>query len=444
VDTFPIEVFATGTWGGRTWTDADLDAMAANFSKLAGHIKPPLKLGHSDKQILGQKDGQPALGWIAGLQRVGSKLMASVQDVPDVLKSLIQKRRYARVSSEIYPKWDMTSWEKNLQSGVTGPVLSAVALLGADIPEVKTLEDLGRLLATEGLTFTECTLAEGAEAVLSGVEGASVPSPPVAGTSLFEGLQDALFVSASSGSGVYGIPSIHQIEATVRRILAETSAHPRTLGVVTEDTTKGSPTMTAEDKAVLLDELKATALAEATALIEAERLKMSEQAKQTDAEIKRLSEENAASRLREQDAARKALRLEAERFAEGHATGKTPRFANPTQTALAGRLFEALASPDVVLTTDEATTLKLSETKDHTARDLFVAFVQAMPSLAPLTQTLSTGGVTKAGGDDPAVILKQVAADHKLNLSNPDERERAIVLMNEQHPNVIPDYRVTH
>lgn len=150
-----MEVFATGMWADREWTTADLDSMVANYAKLAASIKPPVKLGHDDKQILAQKDGQPALGWVAGLRRAGNKLVAKIADMPKAIKDLVSQGRYKRVSAEIYPFFEEHSAEQNLNSGAKGAVLAGLALLGADVPEVKTLEDLPRLLAMEGTVFSE-------------------------------------------------------------------------------------------------------------------------------------------------------------------------------------------------------------------------------------------------------------------------------------------------
>lgn len=146
-----MEVFATGQHGGMEWTADDLSEIAGNFAKLREYIKPALKLGHTNK-ILAEDDGQPALGWIDSLEVVGNKLVANAKHVPTILREAIAKKRYARVSSELYPKFELTAAEKNLKTGVTGKVLSGVALLGAAVPAVKNLADLQAFLASEGIT----------------------------------------------------------------------------------------------------------------------------------------------------------------------------------------------------------------------------------------------------------------------------------------------------
>jgi len=135
-----VEIFEAGRHLGETWDEQDLDEMVRNFERAKERgVKPPLKLGHDEEQqFLRQGDGQPALGWVARLKRVGRKLLADFRDVPQALVNLIAKRRYARISSEIYRNFD----------GL-GRTLAAVALLGADVPVVKTLEDLDKALASE-------------------------------------------------------------------------------------------------------------------------------------------------------------------------------------------------------------------------------------------------------------------------------------------------------
>jgi len=129
---FDAEIFSVGTWNGDKYTVADLDDIVDNFSKLKGIVKPPVKLGHNEEQMA---DGNPALGWAAGLKRVGEKLIASLKDVPDIVYRAIKQGLYKRVSSEIF-------WNYKHEGNIFKRVLAGVALLGADIPAVTNLEDL--------------------------------------------------------------------------------------------------------------------------------------------------------------------------------------------------------------------------------------------------------------------------------------------------------------
>jgi hypothetical protein len=134
------EIFSTGTWNGDTFTEQDLHELAANFDRMRGDLKPPLKFGHDEGQTLtGQSDGDPALGWVEALRVTGGKLIATFAGVPEVVYQAIRQGRYRRVSSEIY---------FNLRRGgeTLGKVLKAVALLGADLPAVTNLRDLAAYL----------------------------------------------------------------------------------------------------------------------------------------------------------------------------------------------------------------------------------------------------------------------------------------------------------
>src|SRR3989304_8867047 len=60
------EIFSAGTWNGETFTPEDLEEIARNFELLREVLSPPLKFGHDAEQtLLGQADGDPALGWAA-------------------------------------------------------------------------------------------------------------------------------------------------------------------------------------------------------------------------------------------------------------------------------------------------------------------------------------------------------------------------------------------
>jgi len=133
------EIFATGIWNGDKYTEKDIDEMVRAFEELKDRRDFPLKLGHTDKQKLLQKDGLPAAGWITKLKRVGKKLVATFSKVPKLIKDLIERRAYKNVSAEIW--WNY----KDRNSGRLYPrLLSAVALLGGDIPAVQGLADFGK------------------------------------------------------------------------------------------------------------------------------------------------------------------------------------------------------------------------------------------------------------------------------------------------------------
>lgn len=139
------EIAAAGRWnsmsaGWVTITEKHLNSIASAFTALRDKVKPPLKLGHNDKQPM--TDGKPALGWVTDVWVEGKKLMAKFSDVPDVLYDAIKAKRYRRVSVELDRGVEVAGKRHDY-------VLSAVGLLGADIPAIDTLADLQTYLTEE-------------------------------------------------------------------------------------------------------------------------------------------------------------------------------------------------------------------------------------------------------------------------------------------------------
>lgn len=137
-----VEIFSIGTWNGDTYTQADLDMMVHAFAKTSNTLRPPLKLGHDDDQKLVQKDGLPAAGWIGNLYSQGGKLIADFIDIPSKIYDLLVKGSYRKVSSEIL-------WNADLNGDHYSRMLSAVALLGADMPAVTNLQDIMSMYAVK-------------------------------------------------------------------------------------------------------------------------------------------------------------------------------------------------------------------------------------------------------------------------------------------------------
>lgn len=153
-----VEIFATGRWKGNkdiTVTSADLDDMLSSFADLSAQVsgyKPFLKLGHQEQQkYFGQKTGAPNLGFVERIWREGEKILADFGNVPDGLLALIEQRRYNTVSIEMYPSVEHEG--KTFKN-----VLTAVAILGAELPAVKGLKELAESLFAE----TELVFGDGA------------------------------------------------------------------------------------------------------------------------------------------------------------------------------------------------------------------------------------------------------------------------------------------
>ncbi|MDD4985108.1 MAG: phage protease [Dehalococcoidales bacterium] len=152
VDINGVEIMATGTWQGANGeariTEKDLENMVSAFADLTGNknlnYEPPVKLGHTEKQKLIQEDGLPAAGWIKSVKKVGGKLVADLKDVPKKIAELMQAGAYKKRSAEFYRNYEIGGRKYPI-------VLKALALLGADIPAVKTISDIKALYTSEAL-----------------------------------------------------------------------------------------------------------------------------------------------------------------------------------------------------------------------------------------------------------------------------------------------------
>lgn len=139
------EVFAVGKWNGYSVTLDILNEMVNNFSRLSEVLDVPLKLGHNDEQKM--TDGEPALGWVEKIWVEGEKLFAKFTDLPDLIYEAIDKKRYRNVSIEAL-------FDVNYKGVDYGTVLTAVALLGTDLPAVNTLKDLKAYMTANNLAFS--------------------------------------------------------------------------------------------------------------------------------------------------------------------------------------------------------------------------------------------------------------------------------------------------
>jgi len=135
-----VEIFATGRWNGLPFTQEDLDVMVKAFNDLQEVQDVPLKFGHNEEQKM--TDGQPALGWVDSVWTESGKLFAKFIDMPRIVFEAMKKKLYKNVSIEldigVEHKGEKYPW-----------VLTAVGLLGADIPAVKTLSDLSAYMSKE-------------------------------------------------------------------------------------------------------------------------------------------------------------------------------------------------------------------------------------------------------------------------------------------------------
>lgn len=152
-----LSAFAENTGRDLGWKEifefndsSVLDIIISNFHKLKDKLNPPLKLGHDEKQALVQNSGFPSAGWITDVKRKAAtnKLLAYFANVPEVIIKLIERGAYKRISAELYNNYIDPATSK-----AYGPTIRAVSILGADVPKIKTLEDLTVIYHSDKLPY---------------------------------------------------------------------------------------------------------------------------------------------------------------------------------------------------------------------------------------------------------------------------------------------------
>lgn len=159
VDIPAVEILSTGgpvkaigsPPDGDFYTRDELVAIADAHHALGDELKAPIKIGHSDRQKLAENSGltageMPALGWLDSAsfrvedQKGGvSKLIADAKAVPAKLAELMKAGAYRTRSSEL-----RGYASQRTQRGYDW-VVNGLALLGANVPAVQTLDDVYRL-----------------------------------------------------------------------------------------------------------------------------------------------------------------------------------------------------------------------------------------------------------------------------------------------------------
>lgn len=138
-----VEVFRVGKWNGTEFTMGDLLGMVKAFRETRKAVMPFLKLGHNDEQDILRKDDLPAAGWVDDLYMEGDRLVADFSGIPGKVFDLLERGAYRTRSIEI--------WRNVNIAGQTYPwLLTAVALLGAELPAVEGLNDILSLFAAQG------------------------------------------------------------------------------------------------------------------------------------------------------------------------------------------------------------------------------------------------------------------------------------------------------
>lgn len=156
--TFPLqtatirgaELFEAGGYRGEPYTLADLRDMARNFALALGYVDPPVVIGHEETQPLvsglAENTGEPAVGWVTAVRLARRKgrdgkarwvLLFDAHGVHPHVAGLINRRAYRKVSAEVYD-----DPPEGAPPACRGKMLRRVALLGGELPQIKTLADL--------------------------------------------------------------------------------------------------------------------------------------------------------------------------------------------------------------------------------------------------------------------------------------------------------------
>ena len=147
-----VEIARTGTFdamtGRVTFTKKDFDAAEAAYVELADNHHAIIKLGHDEDQKLLQEDGYPNAGFVENIRRDGDRLVADLVDVPRAIADLVKSGRYRARSLEAMRNFEV--------DGKKYPfVIVGLALLGADLPAVDSLEDVAAVYASQGLQWPQ-------------------------------------------------------------------------------------------------------------------------------------------------------------------------------------------------------------------------------------------------------------------------------------------------
>ncbi len=192
-----VDTFAAGEYRGLTYSRADIGDMARNFRDFSSGPTPyhrvPAVLGHSENQDILDQEGLPAAAWATGMRQQGDHARTDLGDMPHKVANAIRNKSYRTTSAEVWdrppasiprskvlailrqrgidpqkaladavkrapatlrqqqadvargtrPRTDSLSAITDYHlRGHLGKMLRRLAFLGADVPELKNLDDL--------------------------------------------------------------------------------------------------------------------------------------------------------------------------------------------------------------------------------------------------------------------------------------------------------------
>lgn len=162
-----VEIATTGIFGGDEITEGDLENVKRNFDEFGkATIQPPLVPGHDESHPFLKNSGLPAFGWTKSVEtrrRPDGRmsLFATIDHVPEMVRKAVERKLYKRISPAFYVNY-------HHEGKPRGMTLRHIGLLGAEIPEMKTLADV--------LAYIE---PPSGELVFLGMEGESPMNTPV-------------------------------------------------------------------------------------------------------------------------------------------------------------------------------------------------------------------------------------------------------------------------
>lgn len=206
-----VELARTGKFdastGPVTLTQDDFDNIAAAYLELKGKVDIPVKLGHDEQNIL-EEAGLPAAGWVENVRRVGDKLVADIIGVPDGVAKLIESGALRKRSIEAIRNVKLAG--KKYKMALTG-----LALLGAELPAVDSLQDITALYASGAVVSAGILVlvdSEGAEVVrAASTETMPKPTTPEEVDELLEELREVINKIAATTAGKRGAPKLRQL-----------------------------------------------------------------------------------------------------------------------------------------------------------------------------------------------------------------------------------------
>ena len=380
-----VEIFAAGTWKGDEYTDADLQSMVDTFTALKGKLDPPVKLGHSEDQDLLTREGWPAAGYVESLRKVGDKLVADFRDVPKRIAELVKRKAYSKISSEI-----LWNWKETASGKIFKRVLWAVALLGEEVPAVRTIGDIEALYAQRA--YSE-PLALIIEEPLSYEEG----DHAVTIDELMDDM-DALTNKAELAGmkGKIGAPAVRtylrEVRAKLRQMLGHV-AHAEGSADVEAKSQQEVKNMEALAKLLgLAEDADMPAVTKALKALLSANADLEKKLEAATAKAHSEGEASSAAKMAEQAQQLEALRLN-----------------------LAER--DAAAAVDVAMRAGKVTPAQAEWAKGYALKDAegFKAFVAGAPKVVEFDEKGSAAGTAEVTDDAVAEMSKRVVkfqADH--------------------------------